>query len=83
MPSRVRKDEMLSLDDIHELLTIPLLGVIPESADVLKASNKGLPIIMFDKSEAGMAYKDAVERLLGDDVPLRFMTENKGWFSLP
>ena len=55
--------------------------VIPESADVLKASNKGLPIIMFDKSEAGMAYKDAVERLLGDDVPLRFMTENKGWFS--
>ena len=36
---------------------------------------------MFDKSEAGMAYKDAVERLLGDDVPLRFMTENKGWFS--
>ncbi|MGN8852375.1 septum site-determining protein MinD [Anaerobiospirillum succiniciproducens] len=81
VPSRVRKDEMLSLDDIHELLTIPLLGVIPESADVLKASNKGLPIIMFDKSEAGMAYKDAVERLLGDDVPLRFMTENKGWFS--
>lgn len=81
VPSRVQKDEMLSLDDIHELLTIPLLGVIPESADVLKASNKGLPIIMFDKSEAGMAYKDAVERLLGDDVPLRFMTENKGWLS--
>lgn len=81
VPSRVQKDEMLSLDDIHELLTIPLLGVIPESADVLKASNKGLPIIMFDKSEAGMAYKDAVDRLLGDDVPLRFMTENKGWLS--
>lgn len=81
VPSRVRKDEMLSLEDIHELLTIPLLGVIPESADVLKASNKGVPIILNDKSEAGMAYTDSVERLLGKEVPLRFMTENKSWFA--
>lgn len=81
VPSRVRKDEMLSLEDIHELLTIPLLGVIPESADVLKASNKGVPIILNEKSEAGMAYSDSVERLLGKDVPLRFMTENKSWIA--
>ena len=66
VPGRVRKNEMLSVEDVQELLTIPLLGVIPESQDVLKASNSGNPVIMEKNSEAGMAYQDAVERLLGN-----------------
>ncbi len=80
VPGRVEKNEMLSVEDVQELLTIPLLGVIPESPDVLKASNSGNPIILDQKSDAGKAYDDAVERLLGNEVALRFVTDKKGFF---
>ncbi|MCR5536148.1 MAG: septum site-determining protein MinD [Succinivibrio sp.] len=79
-PDRVERNEMLSVEDVQELLTIPLLGVIPESVDVLKASNSGNPIILDAQSPAGQAYDDAVERLLGHEVELRFITEKKGFF---
>ena len=79
-PARVKKGDMLPLEDVQELLSIPLLGVIPESADVLKASNSGNPVILDTESDAGKAYDDAVERLLGNEVPLRFVTEKKGIF---
>lgn len=81
VPGRVTKNEMLSVEDVQELLTIPLLGVIPESPDVLKASNAGNSIILNKESDAGKAYEDAVERLLGNEVELRFTTEKKGFFS--
>ena len=81
VPSRVKRSEMLSVEDVQELLTIPLLGVIPESEDVLKASNSGNPIILNETSDAGKAYGDAVARLLGNEVPLRFVTEKKGIFA--
>lgn len=80
IPSRVDKEEMLSIDAIQGLLNTPLLGVIPESPDVLKASNSGESIILNQKSEAGLAYSDAVERLLGNNVPLRFVTEQKSFW---
>ena len=81
VPGRVTKNEMLSVEDVQELLTIPLLGVIPESPEVLKASNAGNSIILNKDSDAGKAYDDAVERLLGNEVELRFITEKKGFFS--
>ena len=81
LPNRVKKNEMLSVEDVQELLTIPLLGVIPESADVLRASNSGNPIILDKSSDAGKAYEDAVERLLGNEVPLRFINAKKGILS--
>ncbi len=80
VPGRVKKNEMLSVEDVQELLSIPLLGVIPESPDVLKASNEGKPIILNQSSDAGLAYADAVERLLGNEVALRFTTEKKSLF---
>jgi len=76
-PERVEKGEMLSVSDVEEILSIPLLGVIPESEAVLKASNQGIPVIMDDKSDAGLAYSDAVDRLLGKDVPHRFLEAQK------
>lgn len=80
-PNRVEKGEMLKLDDIREILAIPLLGVIPESESVLRASNTGTPVIMDNESNAGQAYTDAVSRFLGDDVPHRFLeAERKGLF---
>ena len=81
VPHRVAKNQMLSVEDVQELLTIPLLGVIPESPDVLKASNAGNPIILNKNSDAGKAYADAVERLLGNEVELRFVADKRGFFS--
>lgn len=79
-PNRVAKGEMLGLDDVKEILSIDLLGVIPESQAVLKASNQGIPVVLDDQSDAGLAYGDAVDRLLGKEVPHRFLeVEKKGF----
>jgi len=76
-PTRVQIGEMLSVDDVKDILAIPLLGVIPESKTVLRASNTGTPIILEENSNAGQAYRDAVTRLLGEDIPHRFITPDK------
>ena len=81
-PKRVDDGEMLSITDVEEVLGLKALGVIPESSDVLNASNKGEPVILESSSEAGQAYDDAVARLLGEARPMRFTTlEKKGFFS--
>lgn len=80
-PQRVAIGDMLSLEDIQEILAIPLLGIIPESQAVLRASNTGLPVILDDNSDAGQAYTDAVSRFLGEEVPFRFVSaQKKGLF---
>jgi septum site-determining protein MinD len=80
-PARVDKGEMLSVEDVQEILSIDLLGVIPESQAVLNASNSGVPVVHEDASEAGQAYLDAVARFLGEDRPHRFLVnEKKGFF---
>jgi len=78
-PERVEKGEMLSVEDVKEILAIPLIGVIPESKAVLKASNTGTPVILDEASDAGIAYQDAIARFLGESRPMRFIsTERKG-----
>lgn len=80
-PERVEKGEMLGVEDVKDILATKLLGVIPESETVLKASNQGVPVIHDQESPAGMAYSDAVARLLGEEVEHRFMAvEQKGLF---
>jgi septum site-determining protein MinD len=80
-PVRVENGEMLGVDDVKDILAIKLLGVIPESPDVLSSSNSGVPVIHNHESDAGKAYNDAVDRLLGNDVPHRFLNiEKKGFF---
>lgn len=76
-PQRVNSGEMLSMDDILEILSIPLVGVIPESSAVLQASNAGSPVVLDEKSDAGQAYLDVVARFLGEERPLRFIKEPK------
>ncbi|HRO62958.1 septum site-determining protein MinD [Thermomonas sp.] len=81
-PQRVADGEMLSVADVEEVLGLKTIGVVPESGDVLNASNKGEPVIMDPESTAGQAYDDAVARLLGEERPMRFTTvEKKGFFS--
>ncbi|HEY5604056.1 MAG TPA: septum site-determining protein MinD [Gammaproteobacteria bacterium] len=79
-PVRVENGEMLSIEDITDLLGIPLIGVVPESQSVLQASNSGVPVVLDDKSDSGAAYLDVVARFLGEDRPMRFIdVEKKGF----
>jgi septum site-determining protein MinD len=79
-PNRVEGGQMLSLQDIHEILRIKLIGVIPESEIVLNASNQGVPTIHVESSDVSEAYKDVVARFLGEDKPLRFIQPSKQRF---
>jgi septum site-determining protein MinD len=78
-PERVQRGEMLSVEDVQEILSLNLIGVIPESQAVLNASNSGVPVIMDTESTAGQAYSDVVARYLGEQLPHRFLEiEKKG-----
>jgi septum site-determining protein MinD len=79
-PARVVGGQMLSLEDIQEILRIPLLGVIPESESVLDASNQGAPAIHLKGTDVSEAYKDVVARFLGETVPMRFTDAEKPGF---
>ena len=79
-PNRVRSGEMLGLEDVQDILSLQLLGIIPESKSVLTASNAGIPVILDEKSEAGQAYEDVIARYLGEDRPHRFIEDNRGFF---
>lgn len=80
-PERVASGEMLAMQDVVELLSVELLGVVPESEDVLQASNAGAPVILNDQTDAAQAYQDIVARFLGEDRPQRFLTvEHKSLF---
>ncbi|MCT4705880.1 septum site-determining protein MinD [Enterobacteriaceae bacterium H11S18] len=79
-PGRVTRGDMLSMEDVLEILRIPLVGVIPEDQSVLRASNQGEPVILDAEADAGQAYADTVERLLGEERPFRFIEEEKKGF---
>lgn len=79
-PERVEKGDMLNKEDIIDLLSIKLIGIIPESEDIVKASNNGEPAIRSKDSDASIAYKDAVSRILGEDIPLKFVQAEKSGF---
>ena len=79
-PKRVASGEMMSVEDVKDILGLDVIGVVPESPDVLAASNSGVPVIFNDESDASLAYDDAVGRLLGEDKPLRFLEEPKRGF---
>ena len=79
-PSRVVGGQMLSLEDIQEILRTPLIGVVPESETVLDASNQGLPAIHLAGTDVAEAYKDVVARFLGEERPMRFVDAEKPGF---
>ena len=79
-PRRVASGEMLSVKDVKDILGLDVVGVVPESPDVLSASNAGVPVILNGESDVSAAYEDAVARLLGETVPMRFTEEPKRGF---
>ncbi len=79
-PSRVADGQMLALEDIQDILRIQLIGVIPESESVLTASNQGTPAVHLTGTDVSEAYKDVIDRFLGQDKPLRFVEPEKTGF---
>jgi septum site-determining protein MinD len=78
---RAERGDMLKVDDVLEILSIPLLGIIPESTDVLKASNLGAPVTLSDaRSAPAQAYFEAARRLAGEIVPVTVPGEKRGIF---
>ena len=79
-PSRVEDGHMLSLKDIHDILRVRMIGVIPESESVLDASNQGVPAIHLKGTDVSEAYRDVITRFLGEETPLRFVDAVKPGF---
>ena len=81
-PVRAARGEMLNIQDVLEFLSIPLLGIIPESEEVLRASNLGAPITTCGRDSApSRAYFDAARRLAGEEVEMTIPTARKGLFT--
>ncbi|AEH39797.1 septum site-determining protein [Buchnera aphidicola (Cinara tujafilina)] len=78
--NKVKNGDMLSINDVLDILRIPLIGVIPEDTSVLRSSNQGNSVILEKNSYAGQAYTDTVSRLLGKKLPFRFIHDNKRTF---
>ena len=69
-PEMVRRGEMLSAEDVLDVLAIELIGVVPEDDGVLKASNHGIPVALNGRSKAGVAFRAIAARLMGDELPI-------------
>jgi len=80
-PEMVKQNNMLSADDVVDLLAIHLLGIIPEDKAVLISTNQGTPIALNDKSLAGQAYQNIARRLMGEEVPLLDLDKGSGFFN--
>jgi septum site-determining protein MinD len=79
-PEMVKRGDMLSTDDVLDILAVPLIGIIPEDEGILVSSNRGTPAAMDDKSRAGQAFRNIARRLCGETVPFLPMEDNRGFF---
>ena len=80
-PDMVRRGEMLSVDDVLELLAIDLIGLVPDDEDVISSTNRGNPVALDGKNKAGQAFRDIASRLTGEHVPFPNLEEQSGIFA--
>jgi septum site-determining protein MinD len=80
-PVMVRRGDMLSAEDVVELLAVPLIGIVPEDETVLVSTNHGQPVVMNEKSRAGRSFMNIAKRLKGEDVPWMDLTQKEGFFN--
>lgn len=86
-PNMIRSHDMMDVDDVLEILSIKLLGVVPEDQDIIISTNKGEPVVSVEESLAGQAYRNIARRVAGEDVPFldldvptTWLDKVKGWF---
>ena len=77
-PNLIKSNDMMSVDDVVEILSAPLIGIIPEDTGIITSTNKGEPIVNDEKSLAGKAYKNVAKRIMGEDVPFLNLEEDTG-----
>lgn len=80
-PNLVKTNDMMGVDDVVDILSCDLIGVIPEDTGIITSTNKGEPIVNDDKSLAGQAYKNVAKRIMGEDIPFINLDEPKGFFA--
>ena len=78
-PQMVRNNDMMDVSDVLDILSIQLLGVIPEAQDIIVSTNKGEPVVGLDQSLSGQAYRNIARRLAGEEVPFMNLDEPSGW----
>ena len=76
----VKRGDMMSVDDVKEILSVDVLGVVPDDEDVVITTNKGEPAVTEENSRAGRAYRNITLRLMGEEVPFMDLSENEGFF---
>jgi len=80
-PEMVKRGDMMALEDVTELLAIDVLGIVPDDESIVVSTNKGEPCVVDPKSRAGQAFRDIVQRIMGETVPLMDLDAGKGVFS--
>jgi septum site-determining protein MinD len=78
-PEMVKKGEMLSSDDVYDILAIKIIGIVPEDENVVPSSNSGIPVTLNEGSRAGVAFRNIARRLHGEDVPFMQLEESQGF----
>jgi septum site-determining protein MinD len=77
-PGMIKRGEMLSVDDVLELLAIELIGMVPDDENVITSTNRGMPVVLDGKSRAGQAFNNIARRLNGEEVPFLKLEEDSG-----
>lgn len=80
-PAMVKRGDMMSIQDVIEILSIQLLGVVPEDEQIVVSTNRGEPAVLVQSSRAGEAYRDITRRLIGENVPFASLEEDTGFLS--
>ncbi len=80
-PNLIEKNDMMSVEDVVEILSCDLIGVIPEDTGIITSTNKGEPIVNDEKALAGQAYRNVAQRILGEEVPFLDLDEPKGFMA--
>ena len=79
-PQLIEQNDMMSVEDVVDILSTDLIGVIPEDTGIITSTNKGEPIVNDEEAMAGKAYRNVAKRIMGEDVPLLDLTPKKGFF---
>ncbi len=80
-PDMVKRGEMMSAEDVREILSIKIIGIVPEDENVIPSSNNGVPVTLNEGSRAGVAFRNIARRLNGEDVPFMNLDEHQGLFA--
>jgi septum site-determining protein MinD len=78
-PEMVKRGDMLGTSDVIEILAIDLIGIVPEDAAIIISTNRGVPVALDDRGQAGLAFRNIAQRLLGEDVPFMTIKDTSGF----